>query len=104
MNKKTAMEKLLRYIHDPTLLYLKLSQLFGILPFMIVRDSVEEIGENVLPENIFPGRELKKWTSSKTGMKYKVKFSAALMTWCVTIRLLMLALIVLPFIQQEMDM
>ena len=95
-NKKTAMVKLLRYIHDPMLLYLKLSQLFGILPFMIVCDSEEETSENILP-----GRELRKWIGSKTGMKYKVKFSAALMTWCVAIRLVIAALIGLLFIEQR---
>ena len=98
------MEKLLRYISNPALFYLKLSQLFGILPFMIKCESVEENIENnsveETVENVSAGRELNMWTDSKTMIKYKVKFSAGLMLWCVAVRLMMVTIIVMAFIKK----
>ena len=76
----------MRCIHNPALRYVKLAQLFGLLPFWIV--PAEESNANLLP-----GAELEKDTGSKTGIKYKAKFSASLMTWCFIARIIPVCII-----------
>ena len=76
------MENFLKHIRNPALCTIKLSQLLGILPFRIVCVPAEKANRNTLP-----GREVQKRCTSETKMKYKVKFSACLMTWCILARI-----------------
>ena len=91
------MSRLVRYmmrcIHNPALRYVKLAQLFGLLPFWIVPAEAPNA-------NLLPGGELEKDTGSKTGIKHKAKFSASLMTWCVIARIIAVCIILKDAIVQ----